>query len=130
MVNQICRMDPGPLMFASVTVEFALTSTQSALPPDRSALEARLEIASLRFARLSRGPLCCPKQGNSQPRLSAVQSMMLIPIRGIRKSITVATCSAVTPCPEADRVHGDRVSMVCLRATLQYAASFYALPPA
>jgi len=55
MVNQICRMEPARCKSASVTVDFALTSTQSALPPERSALEARFETASLRFARRSRG---------------------------------------------------------------------------
>ena len=43
MVNQICRMEPAPLISASVAVDPAFTSTQSALPPERSALEARRE---------------------------------------------------------------------------------------
>src|SRR4029077_12127176 len=61
MVNQICRMEPAPLMSASVTVDPFFTSTQSALPPERSALEARLETASLRLTSPSRGLFCCPR---------------------------------------------------------------------
>ena len=37
--------------------------------------------------------------------------------------------SVVTRFPEADRVYGDRVSMVCLPATLRNAASLYAPLP-
>src|SRR3954453_460597 len=92
-------MEPGPLMFARVTVEPALTSTQSALPPDGSALEARWEIASLKFARPSRGPLCCPKPGDTQPRLRAVQSMIFVLICGIRKIIPAAVRSVLPSHP-------------------------------
>src|SRR6266403_4136303 len=61
MVNQMCRMEPAPLISASVAVDPAFSGTQSALPPERSALEARLEIALLRLASPSRGLFCCPR---------------------------------------------------------------------
>src|ERR1700693_5105823 len=61
MVNQICRTEPEPLISASVAVDPAFTATQSALPPERSALEARLETALLRLASPSRGLFCCPR---------------------------------------------------------------------
>src|ERR1700682_4195705 len=57
----MCRMEPAPCMSARVTVDLAFTSAQSALPPERSTLEARLETALLRLASPSRGPFCCPK---------------------------------------------------------------------
>src|SRR5882724_4583856 len=35
MVNQMCRMEPAPLISASVAVDPAFSGTQSALPPER-----------------------------------------------------------------------------------------------
>ncbi len=54
MVNQICRMEPAPCISASLTVDLAFTSTQSALPPERSALDARLETASAQSSCVGR----------------------------------------------------------------------------
>src|ERR1700682_209909 len=61
MVNQMCRIEPALLISASVAVDPAFSGTQSALPPERSALEARLETALLRLASPSRGLFCCPR---------------------------------------------------------------------
>src|SRR4029077_5030987 len=52
---------PAPFNSARVAVDLAFTSTQSSLPPERSALDARPVTASLRLASSPNGPLCCPK---------------------------------------------------------------------
>src|SRR6478672_4351424 len=79
MVNQICRMEPAPFMSASVSVVLAFTSTQSALPPERSELDARLETASLRLARPSRGSPCCPTaKAERHTRTATIRIMAIL----------------------------------------------------
>src|ERR1700722_17512599 len=92
MVNQTCRIDPAPLMSARVTVDIAFTSTQSALPPERSALEARLETASLRLASPSRGPLCCPKDNAVRNTRTATGRIMTPPESCGRNLTTAPEC--------------------------------------
>src|SRR5882762_575878 len=95
IVNQICRTEPAPCISASVTVDLDFTSTQSALPPERSALDARLETASLRLATPSRGPFCCPRtKAERQPSTATTRIMRLLLQSCGRNLITTPECYA------------------------------------
>src|SRR6185369_1817045 len=98
MVNQICRIEPAPLMSASVAVEPALTATQSALPPERSALDARFETASLRLASPSRGLFCCPKANAERQRKKLTVLIIAILLQNCGRNLITAPKCYVPAC--------------------------------
>jgi hypothetical protein len=89
-------MEPAPLISARVAVDPAFTSTQSALPPERSALEARLETASLRLASPSRGLFCCPSaNAEKHTKKTSILIMAILPQNCGRNVITGVECYVV-----------------------------------
>ena len=84
-------------MSASVMVDAAFAFTESALPPERSALEARRDTASLRLASASREPFCCPKTEAEKHRRTAIVQMMLLPAAGCARYFSDDTFGGSTP---------------------------------
>src|ERR1700753_29647 len=63
MVNHICLISPAPGTSANGTVAPALTTTKSALPPERSHLEPRADLTRGRsVAKPFSGPESCAQQ--------------------------------------------------------------------
>src|ERR1700719_3654119 len=94
-------MEPAPCISASVTVDLAFTSTQSALPPERSALDARLETASLRLATPSRRPLRCPRTKAERHTRTATTRIMTLLLESCGRNL-ITTQNVTCLVAEAD----------------------------